>query len=169
MARNSGKFASDIPKFDGKKGDDPKNHVMTFHLWCSSKSLMDDSVCLRLFQCTLTGTATKWYIELPQHSFVDFSSLETIFLTHFQLPIRYEMGTDILTSLRQNTSKHISDHIHEWRRQRRLIKAPILNQLLADWFTKSLFRPIARDVAMGGAINEEWAISRAQYLNLVYS
>ena len=56
---------SDIPKFDGKQGDDPKNHVMTFHLWCSYNSLMDDSIRLRLFQRTLTSTATKWYIELP--------------------------------------------------------------------------------------------------------
>ena len=68
---------------------------------------MDDSVRLRLFQRTLTGIATKWYIELPQHSFVDFGSLATVFLTHFQLPIRYEMGTDLLTSLHQNTSTHI--------------------------------------------------------------
>ena len=60
---------------------------------------MDDLVHLRLFQRTLTGTAAKWYIELPQHSFVDFGSLETVFLMHFQLPIHYEMGTNILSSL----------------------------------------------------------------------
>jgi hypothetical protein len=59
------KLPSDIPKFDGKPGDDPNNHVMTFHLWCSSNSLMDDSIRLHLFQRTLTGTTTKWYIELP--------------------------------------------------------------------------------------------------------
>jgi hypothetical protein len=41
---------SDIPKFDGRSGEDPNNDVMTFHLWCSSKSLMDDSIRLRLFQ-----------------------------------------------------------------------------------------------------------------------
>ena len=107
----------------------------------------------------------KWYIELPQHSFVDFGSLETVFLTHFQLPIRYEMGT----SLWQNTSTHIFDHIHEWRRWRRIIKAPILDQLLANWFTKSLLPPIAWDVAMGGAVTKEWAISQTQYLDLFYS
>ena len=84
----------------------------------------------------------KWYIKLPQHSFVEFSSMETVFLMHFQLPIHYEMGTDILTSLYKNTPVHISNHIHEWIRRRRLIKAPILNQLLADWFTKSLVPPI---------------------------
>ena len=91
---------SNIPKFDQKKGYGLKNHVMTFHLWCSSNSLMDDSVRLRIFQRTLTGIAAKWYIELPQHSFVNFGSLATVFLTHFQLPIFYETGTDLLTSLR---------------------------------------------------------------------
>ena len=162
-------FPSDIPKFDGKQGDDPKNHVMTFHLWCSSNFLMDDSIQLRLFQRTLTGTTAKWYIELPRHSFVDFSALATILLTHFQLPIQHEMGTNLLTSMRQNTSTHISDHIHEWRRQRRLIKAPILDQLLADWFMKSLLPPIDWDVAMGGDVTKEKNISHAQYLDLVNS
>jgi hypothetical protein len=110
------KLPSDIPKFDGKPGEDPNNHVMTFHLWCSSNSLMDDSIRLHLFQRTLTGSATKWYIELPRASFHDFNSLAMSFLTHFQLPIRYETGTELLTSLRQTDSVHISDHIHEWRR-----------------------------------------------------
>ena len=81
------KLPSDIPKFDGKPDEDPKNHVMTFHLWCSSNSLMDGSIRLRLFQRTLTGIATKWYIELPKHSFWDFNALAMAFLTHFQLLI----------------------------------------------------------------------------------
>ena len=50
-----------------------------------------------------------------------------------------------------------------------LLRPLILGQLLADWFKKSLLPPIARDVAMGGIVTEEQAISRAQYLDLVYS
>ena len=42
------KLPLDILKFDGKQGEDPKNHVMTFHSWCYSNSLMDDSISLRL-------------------------------------------------------------------------------------------------------------------------
>jgi hypothetical protein len=38
------KLPLDIPKFEGKLGDDPANHVMTFHLWCSSNNIMDDSI-----------------------------------------------------------------------------------------------------------------------------
>jgi hypothetical protein len=163
------KLPSDIPKFDSKPGEDPNNHVMTFHLWCSSNSLMDDSIWLRLFQRTLTGSTTKWYIELQRDTFQDFNSLAMDFLTHFQLPIHYKTGTKLLTSLHQTNSIHISDHIHEWRRRRRLIKETIPDQLLAEWFTKSLLPPISRDVAMGGVITEEEAIARAQYLDLVYS
>jgi hypothetical protein len=81
------------------------------------------------------------------------------FLTHFQLPMCYETGTELLTSLHQTNSVHISDHIHEWRRQQRLIKATIPNQLLDEWFTKSLLPPIARDVAMGGVVTKEEAIA----------
>ena len=44
------KLPSNIPKFNGKPGEDPKSHVMNFHCWCCSNSLMDDSICLHLFQ-----------------------------------------------------------------------------------------------------------------------
>jgi hypothetical protein len=44
------KLPLDIPKFDGKVGEDPNNNIMTFHLWCSYNSLMDDSIRLRIFQ-----------------------------------------------------------------------------------------------------------------------
>jgi hypothetical protein len=163
------KLPSDIPKFDGKAGEDPNNHVMTFHLWCSSNSLMDDSIRLRLFQRTLTGAAAKWYIELPRGFFSDFNTLAMAFLTHYQLPIRYDTGTKILTSFEQSTGTHISDHIHEWRRRRRLIKLELPDQLLAEWFTKSFVNKIGKEIAMGGVVTKEQAISHAQYLDLVYS
>jgi hypothetical protein len=107
------KLPSDIPKFDGKAGEDLNNHMMTFHLWCSSNSLMDDSIHLYLFQRTLIGSATKWYIELPRGFFANFNTLAMDFLTHYQLSIRYEMGTEILSSFKQNKATHISEHIHE--------------------------------------------------------
>jgi hypothetical protein len=50
-----------------------------------------------------------------------------------------------------------------------MIKAIIPDILLAEWFTKLLLLPIARDVAMGGAVTEEETIAWAQYLDLVYS
>jgi len=54
------KLPSDISKFEGKSGEDPSNHVMTYHLWCASNSIIDDSIRLRLFQRTLIGLAARW-------------------------------------------------------------------------------------------------------------
>ena len=163
------KIPTDIPKFDGKTGEDPANHITTYHLWCVSNSFLDDSIKLQLFPRTLIGNVAKWFIELPSTAFFDFQSLAIAFLTHFQLPIHYEMGTKLLTSLRQNTATHILDHIHEWRRRRRLVKAPIPDALLADWFTKSLLPKISCDVAMSGAVTEEDVIRHAKHLDLIYS
>ena len=56
------KLPSDIPKFNGNSREDLSMHVMTYHLWCSSNSLNDDSIRLCLFQGTLTSPAVKWYI-----------------------------------------------------------------------------------------------------------
>jgi hypothetical protein len=72
-------------------------------------------------------------------------------------------------SLHQDTSTHIFDHIHEWIQQHRLIKAHILDQLLMDWFTKSLLPPISKDISMEGAVTKEHAILFAQHLDLIYS
>jgi hypothetical protein len=93
------KIPTDIPKFDGKTGENPTNHITTYHLWCVSNSFLDDSIKLWLFPRTLIGNTAKWFIELPSAIFSDFQSLAIAFLTHFQLPIRYEMGTELLTSL----------------------------------------------------------------------
>ena len=66
------KIPSDIPKFEEKSGEDLSEHVTTFHLWCSSNSLHQDSICMRLFQRTLIGPSAKWYIELPRGDFALF-------------------------------------------------------------------------------------------------
>ena len=77
------KLPLDIPKFKGKLGEDMSKHVTTFHLWCSSNYLHQDSIHLRLFQRTLTRPAMKWYIELPRGAFALFDDLEMTFLNHF--------------------------------------------------------------------------------------
>jgi len=83
------------------------------------------------------------------------------FLTHFQLQICYETGTHILTSLKQNTVTHISNHIHKWRRRCHLIKFEILDEILTEWFTKLFVNQITKDIAMGGCVMKEQTIACA--------
>ena len=149
------KLPSDIPKFEGKAGECPQNHIMTFHLLCSSNRIIDDSVRLRLFQRTLTGATAKWYIELPQAKYPDFNSLAFMFLQYFQLPVRYDEGVEILFSCHQSTATHITDHIHEWWRRRSLCKIQLAHKIFLDWFLKNFLPPISKDVASECPQSEE--------------
>jgi hypothetical protein len=49
------------------------------------------------------------------------------------------------------------------------MKLEVPDHLLTEWFTKSFVNEIANDISMGGVVTEEQAISRAQYLDLIYS
>ena len=151
-----------MPKFEGNNGEDPTDHITTFHLWCSSNSLIDDLIRLSLFQCTLTGNATKWYIELTRGSFTTFGDLATMFLNHFKLPVCYDAGTELLANFKQEKATHISDHIQEWKRRKRLIKDYIPNEFILEWFLKSFQRDISKDVSLSGVFFEEHDIFRAQ-------
>jgi hypothetical protein len=104
-----------IPKFEGKAGDDPTKHVMTFHLWFSSNRIMDESFGLRLFQNTLTSPSSKWYVDEKSGSHVTFESLAKAFLTFFKLPIFHDNGLELLFNFKQSLATHISNHIHKWR------------------------------------------------------
>jgi hypothetical protein len=119
------KLPLDIPKFEGKNGGDPSDHVTTFHLWCSSNYLNENFIWLRLFQRTLTGVVAKWYIELPRGGYGTFSQMVLVFLNHFQLSVRYDVGLEILSTLHQDKATHILDHIQELCRWKRLIKTYI--------------------------------------------
>lgn len=149
------KILTYIPKFERKKGEDPSTQITTYHLWCVSNSKVDDNIWLRLFSHTLTGNAAKWYIELPHMSVNTFGTLVMGLLKHFQLPIRYEIGTKLLTSLHQDTATHIFDHIHEWKCRWRLVKSLLLDYLLADWLWKYLLPKITKDSTLGGATIED--------------
>jgi hypothetical protein len=87
------KLPSYIPKFEGKCSKDPQDHVTTFHLWCSSNSLNNDSIRLCFFQRTVIGCAPKSYIELERGGCSTFGDFAMVFLNHFQLHVWYDPET----------------------------------------------------------------------------
>jgi hypothetical protein len=163
------KLPSDIRKFEGKPGEDPGDHVTTFHLWCSSNSLRDDLVQLCLFQRTLIRGAMKCYIELDRSRYSYFSDLAMVFLNHFQLPMRYDVDIELMVNFEQTKADHISDHIREWRCRKSLIKVHVPPNFLLEWFLKSLVSVLSKDVATSGVFLEEEAIMRVQHIEPIYS
>jgi hypothetical protein len=163
------KLPLDIIKFEGNIGEDLGDHVTTFHIWFSSNSLNDDSIFLRFFQCTLTGFAVKWYIDLPWGTYGTFNQMVLVFLNHFQLPVCYDVGIELLSAFCQDKSTHISNHIQEWCRWKRFIKDYIPPKFLLEWFLKSLQPYISKDASTFGVTYQEEAIFKAQQLDIIYS
>jgi hypothetical protein len=84
------------------------------------------------------------------------------FLNHFQLPVRYDAGTELLANFKQTFVDHISDRIREWRHRKSLIKVPVPPAFLLEWFLKYLVPQLSKDVAISGVFSKEEAIMRAQ-------
>lgn len=120
------KFPSEILKFEGKPGEDPSSHIMTFHIWFSSNSFSDDSIWIMIFKQTLTRVISKWYIEFSSTLFSYFRSISTTFLNHFQLPVHYDTIVEFLTYFHQKDATHIFKNIHKWRWRWRMIKEKTL-------------------------------------------
>ena len=117
----------------------------------------------------MTSVATKWYIEIPSTTFDSFWDLANVFFNHFQLLVWYDFWIDLLYTFRKDNATHILDHIQEWRKWKSLIKATIPSDFLLEWFLKSLFPYISKDVSTFGVTNEEEAILKEQHLDLIYS
>jgi hypothetical protein len=156
------KLPSNIRKFKVNTGIDSGDHVTNFHLSFSSNSINDKFICLRLFQHTLTGVDVKWYIDLPGVTHKTFNQMVMVFLNHFQLPVRYDVDLEYLSTLGQYKTTHISDHFQECRKWNMLIKFYIPPEILLEWFLKSLFPYISKDVSTSRVTYEEEAIFKAQ-------
>jgi hypothetical protein len=160
---------SDIPKFEGKPGEDPTNHIMSFHLWCSSNSIMEYYVHLRLFQITLTGPSVKWYVDKKVGSHSTFESFVKVFLSFFQIQECHDTGLEILSEFRQTSVIHIVDHIHECQRRKSICKAYTTPQQRLDWFFRSPVPLLTKYVSTTFPQNEYEAITKAQYFDLIYA
>jgi hypothetical protein len=90
-----------------------------------------------------------------------------VFLNHFQFPIGYDACIEILYAFIQDKSMHMSDHIQECHRWKRLIKSYIPPEFMLEWFLKSLFPYILKDVSTSGVTSEEETIFKAQQLDLI--
>ena len=50
-----------------------------------------------------------------------------------------------------------------------MVKTYVPDQLLVEWFIKSLLPSITEDVVKGGVVTEEQVIAYAQYLDFIYT
>jgi hypothetical protein len=85
------------------------------------------------------------------------------------LLVRYDVDIETFSAFHQDNATHISNHIQEWRRWKRFIKAYIPPEFLLEWFLKSLFSYTSEDFSTSGVTSEEESFFKAQQLDLIYA
>ena len=69
------------------------------------------------------GSCSEMVHRVTRGVYTTFDDIAMNFLNHFQLPVCYDVDTELLLTFRQDKATHFSDHIQEWHRQKRLIKS----------------------------------------------
>ena len=98
-----------------------------------------------------------------------FETLAKAFPSYFHLPLRYDTNTELLTSFRQSSATHLSDHVYEWcRRQNTCHAPPFEDSVYLDWFLRILLSPIGKDVASHFRQTEEESLQTALRYDHIY-
>ena len=75
-----------------------------------------------------------------------FNDLAMTFLNHFQLPMHYDVGTELLLTFRQDKVTHISNHIQEWHKPAQPM-LPFLTTLNLPDLSRLMNDPVSHDPA----------------------
>lgn len=97
-------------------------------------------------------------------------TLARAFLSYIQLPVHYDTGTELLTSFRQLSVTHLSDHVQEWWKRKSLYQAPTFeDHVYMDYFLRSLFPTIRKDVTSYVPQTEEVALQISLKYDMIYA
>jgi len=80
MPRGSRAIRVPLPKFIGKKGEDPDTHEAYFVLVCQANGFLKEDDQKNLFPCTLKGIAMDWYVHFESNYFASRDIMKTRFL-----------------------------------------------------------------------------------------
>ncbi|XP_050909209.1 uncharacterized protein LOC127122980 [Lathyrus oleraceus] len=122
------------PDFDRYEGHTcHKSHLVMYYGKMASH-VEDDKLMIHLFQDSLKGAPSKWYLSLGQSHIRRFQDLSDAFIKHYKYNM--DMAPDIREFL--NMSKKDNESFKEyaqcWREMASQVEPPLVEKELADWF-----------------------------------
>ncbi len=106
----------DFSKFSGQDSISTFEHVSRFLAQCREASAVD-SLRVRLFPLSLSGSAYTWFSSLPCGSINSWADLEKHFHSYFYSGI-HEMKLSDLTAIRQRYDEPVQDYIQRFPEMR---------------------------------------------------
>ncbi|GAU17354.1 hypothetical protein TSUD_232300 [Trifolium subterraneum] len=106
-----------IPKIELYDGTtDPEEHLEKFRAHMLLQGFKDGIMC-RVFACTLTGPAIRWFFSLPPYSIYSFPQLAQAFLSRFVLSKTYPKLPITLKCLKQRTDESLQDYLYRFNQE----------------------------------------------------
>ncbi|XP_028767372.1 uncharacterized protein LOC114725075 [Neltuma alba] len=147
-----------LPKFNGLAGEDPYNHLKTFHMICTAmkpSGVSEDQIKMRAFPFSLESSAKNWLLRLPPGFITSWDQLKRLFLEKYFPASRTSSIRKDICGCRQMSGESLYEYYERFKAL--LSSCPhhqISDTLLIQYFHEGLL-PLERDLldsAAGGAL-----------------
>jgi hypothetical protein len=137
----------DFVKFSGDDNRTTWEHISQYTAQLGEAGTYN-SLKVRLFSLSLTGTAFAWFSSLAPNSIDSWDQLEQKFHDHF-FSGSYQLKLTDLTSVSQNKEESVSDYLKSFKEvKNRCFNLSLTDSDLADLAARGL-RPAIRDILEG--------------------
>nr|AAT93877.1 putative polyprotein [Oryza sativa Japonica Group] len=131
----------DFSKFSGQDGVSTYEHISRLLAQCGEASAVD-SLKVRLFRLSLSGSAFTWFSSLPYGSINSSTDLEKQFHSYFYSEV-HEMKLSDLTAIKQRHDEPVHEYIQIFKEMRnKCFSLSLTDAQLADLAFQGMIAPI---------------------------
>ncbi|XP_031106186.1 uncharacterized protein LOC116010822 [Ipomoea triloba] len=145
-----------LPKnltYDGT--GDPREHLLSFQARMQIHEAEDPLMC-KAFLTTLTGSAQRWCMRLPEHSVSYFTQLAELFLTNYAAYLRPKKNFMYLSGVKQDPNESLRSFLVRWQKEVHTVD-DLDNKTMLILFMQNL-----RFEKLYTNLHTEWSSSYAQ-------
>ncbi|XP_031111902.1 uncharacterized protein LOC116015874 [Ipomoea triloba] len=104
----------EILTYDGIR--DPREHLLSFQAQMQIHGAEDPLMC-KAFLTTLTGSAQRWCMRLPEHSVNSFAQLAELFLTNYAAYLRPKKNFMYMFRVMQDPNESLRSFLARWQKE----------------------------------------------------
>ncbi|WJX45728.1 hypothetical protein P8452_32589 [Trifolium repens] len=127
-----------VPDFEKYKGSTcPKAHLIMYARKMSTQT-SNDKLLIHYFQDSLTGAASRWYMDLDRANISSFNDLASAFIKQYNYNSYLAPDRDELRALAQKERESFKEYAQRWRELAAQIRPPLEEKELCRIFLHTL-------------------------------
>ncbi|TYK20461.1 Gag-pro-like protein [Cucumis melo var. makuwa] len=142
-----------VPEFDKYDGSTcPRSHLI---MYCRkiAAHINNDKLLVHCFQDSLTGSASRWYIQLDNAHIHVWKDLADAFLKQYKHSIDMAPDRLDLQRMEKKSSKSFKEYAQRWRDMAAEVQPPLTNKEMTSMFMNTLRAPFYERVIGNASTN----------------